>query len=308
MNSRAKNTTNNYGYAFGKFKSWCNRFSEIKSYPAESIYVALYLSTLIQSGESYSVIEMAYYGIKWHHAFLNNNPCNDKLCKELLEAGKRLNSRKVKKKDPVTIEHIKKLLTHYNGIRNCSLLNLRTFTIIVLGYSGLMRYSEISDLKRHDFVFEESYVKIFIEKSKTDQYRDGHWLFLAKTGSHLCPVNLLKVYFHRADIKEDSEEYIFRAMTYFKSSDIHKLRQKNTPLSYPTARENVLNAFTDIGLDAKRFGLHSLRSGGASAAANNGVSDRLFKRHGRWKSDKAKDGYVEDSLKSLLSVSSKLGL
>ena len=38
----------------------------------------------------------------------------------------------------------------------------------------------------------------------------------------------------------------------------------------------------------KLFGLHSFRSGGATAAANNGVKYRLFKRHGRWKSEKAR--------------------
>ena len=47
----------------------------------------------------------------------------------------------------------------------------------------------------------------------------------------------------------------------------------------------VLQNLAALGLDPKRFGLHSLRSGGASAAANAGVPDRLFKRHGRWRSE-----------------------
>ena len=51
--------------------------------------------------------------------------------------------------------------------------------------------------------------------------------------------------------------------------------------------------------------MHSLRSGGATAAANAGVLDRLFKRHGRWRSESAKDGYVKDSVSSLLSVSTQ---
>jgi hypothetical protein len=38
------------------------------------------------------------------------------------------------------------------------------------------------------------------------------------------------------------------------------------------------------------FGLHSLKAGGASTAASAGIADRMFKKHGRWKSDKAKDG------------------
>ena len=32
----------------------------------------------------------------------------------------------------------------------------------------------------------------------------------------------------------------------------------------------------------------------------------LFKRHGRWKSDQAKDGYIKDNLDSLLSKSKSL--
>ena len=40
----------------------------------------------------------------------------------------------------------------------------------------------------------------------------------------------------------------------------------------------------------------------ASLAANKGIPDTLFKHHRRWKSDRAKDGHVEDDLKMLLPV------
>ena len=60
--------------------------------------------------------------------------------------------------------------------------------------------------------------------------------------------------------------------------------------------------------DIKSYGLHSLRSGGATSAAQFGISDRLFKRHGRWKSVSAKDGYVKDDLSQKLSVSKNLGI
>ena len=58
-------------------------------------------------------------------------------------------------------------------------------------------------------------------------------------------------------------------------------------------RELVLGAFESLGYSK-------------TAAANAGVSDRLFKRHGRWKSETAKDGYVKDNLDSLLLVSQSL--
>ena len=73
-------------------------------------------------------------------------------------------------------------------------------------------------------------------------------------------------------------------------------------------RELFLAMIKSIGLAPKEFGLHSLRSGGATAAANAGVPDRLFKRHGRWKSELAKDGYVKDLLSSRLLVSKSLGV
>ena len=56
------------------------------------------------------------------------------------------------------------------------------------------------------------------------------------------------------------------------------------------------------------YSLHSLRSDGATTATKAEIPNRVFKRHGRWKSDKAKDGYVQDSLEKLLSVSQSLGL
>ena len=64
----------------------------------------------------------------------------------------------------------------------------------------------------------------------------------------------------------------------------------------------------NIGVDPSKFGLHSLRSGGASPAANNGINDRIFQRHGRWKSAEAKNIYVDDSIEQRLTVSKRLGL
>ncbi|XP_057290778.1 uncharacterized protein LOC130613452 [Hydractinia symbiolongicarpus] len=87
---------------------------------------------------------------------------------------------------------------------------------------------------------------------------------------------------------KEGDEYIFRAITSSRKNE--RLRPKHEPLSSP------------------KFSPHSLRSGGATAAANRGVPDRLFKRHGRWRSEKAKDGYVQDDISILLSVSESLGL
>ena len=64
----------------------------------------------------------------------------------------------------------------------------------------------------------------------------------------------------------------------------------------------------ELGYPISGYGLHSLRAGGASAAAQAGVPDRLFRQHGRWRSETAKDGYVEDSIENRLSVSKCIGI
>jgi len=73
-------------------------------------------------------------------------------------------------------------------------------------------------------------------------------------------------------------------------------------------RDYFKSTFKDILPAIALFSMHSLRAGGASATAKCSVADRLFQRHGRWKSVSSKNGYVEDSLKSGLLVSKNLGI
>lgn len=53
---------------------------------------------------------------------------------------------------------------------------------------------------------------------------------------------------------------------------------------------------------SSNIGLHSMRASGASMVARTNVNERCWKRHGRWKSESAKDGYVADSVEKRLSV------
>ena len=148
-------------------------------------------------------------------------------------------------------------------------------------------------------------MSLFIESSKTDVYRDGHWLVISRTFTKLCPVKNLELYLQLAQFT-DSDSYLFQNVT--KCKDKYSFRNENKPMSYMRMREIFIDAFTPFVENVKSYGLHSLRSGGASSAANFGIQDRLFKRHGRWKSETAKDGYVKDSLSERLTVSQNLGL
>ena len=150
-------------------------------------------------------------------------------------------------------------------------------------------------------------MKIFIEKSKTDIYKNGNWIYIARGNSELCPVATLQWYLNMAEINEYSEEFIFRSITNHRNHQHRTLRKKNVPLSYTRARELFLDVVTAVGMK-REFSLHSLRSGGASAAGNAEVNDWLFRSHEQWRSESAKDGYVNANIEALLTVSGMLGL
>ena len=67
--------------------------------------------------------------------------------------------------------------------------------------------------------------------------------------------------------------------------------RKYSSISYICLWEQFKNKLSKLGYNPLEFGLHSTRTGGATKAANESVPDRLFKHHGRWKSDNVKDGY-----------------
>jgi hypothetical protein len=73
-------------------------------------------------------------------------------------------------------------------------------------------------------------------------------------------------------------------------------------------RDLVKKKAVGLGLNASDFGTHSLHAGGSSAAANSGVCDRLFQRHGRWASVAAKDGYIKDYIKKNKRLSVTLAM
>ena len=90
--------------------------------------------------------------------------------------------------------------------------------MMLLCFTGFLRYDEAANLKLEDIVFQDSFMKIFIEKSKTDQFREGAWVFIAKADSDICPTKILRKYITEANLVNPND-YLFRAMTYFKSKN-----------------------------------------------------------------------------------------
>ena len=303
--SRAFSIVKKYGHAFEKFRKWviCNGLGSSDALPAKAFMVATYLASLIQESNSASPVISAFYAIKWYHD-INGllSPTDSKLVVNVLESGKRILGKETIKKQPVTIEIISSVyntLYEYGNIES-----QRIICAILVGFSGFMRSAELLNIKVSDIVFNPTYMLIFVESSKTDKYRDGAWIMIAKTGTELCPVENVSKYLSWT--KLSGNDFLFCNICATKTGYV--VRKTNKQMSYTNLRELFLEALSPHVTDIKKYSLHSLRSGGATAAANKGVKDRMFKRHGRWISESAKDGYVQDSVDDRLQVSLNLGL
>ena len=77
-------------------------------------------------------------------------------------------------------------------------------------------------------------------------------------------------------------------------------------LTYSNVRDIVKSKASQLGLDPRLYATHSMLSGGATAAAEAGVSDRLMQKHGRWACASSKDIYIKDDLNKRLKISQHL--
>ena len=305
LRAKAPSTVQKYSGAFKRWKAWAGQKDEVPVYPAKPLHIALYLTYLIKKSVTSAPVEEAVNALSWvHQVGTVEDPTRHTLVVQVLQGAKRILAHRVQKKEPITPEILLSLVERF-GQQSATLADIRLITMCLVAFAAFLRYSEVAGLKESDVVTYADHMELFIEKSKTDQYRDGAWVVVARVSSPCCAVAMVERYVTMANIGKDETKHFFRGITTTKTGE--KLRQGGG-LSYSRARELMLSKLEALGLDKRKFGLHSLRAGGASAAANAGIPDRWFKRHGRWRSENAKDGYIKDSLESRLAVTRAMGL
>ena len=131
-------------------------------------------------------------------------------------------------------------------------------------------------IKYGDINFHSGYVISNLKVSKTDLLRKGNQVVIAESSNDdTCPAKIFKRYLsHLESSPVDPSHYVFRAL--YKTRSGHTLVSINKPISYSSVRDYFKSTFRDIVPKIALFSTHSLRAGGASAAANAGVADKLF--------------------------------
>ena len=162
----------------------------------------------------------------------------------------------------------------------------RDKALLLTGFAGAFRRSEIVAINCTDLEFVIEGVVITIGRSKTDQEGQGRKIGIAFDENCGCPVEALRVYMAEGKIVEGP---VFRSAT---SKDELSLAR----LSDRSVANIIKQRINMIGLNPDDYSGHSLRSGFATSAANAGFASVSIMQQTGHKSVAVMERYVRGSV------------
>ena len=163
------------------------------------------------------------------------------------------------------------------------LKGIRDRALLLLGFAGAFRRSELVALDCEDIEESETGLKIRIKFSKTDQEGEGATIAIVR-GSIACPVEALKAWRDAAGITTGP---VF--------CSIRKGGKVGARLSAQSVADVVKAHAENVGLDPALFAGHSLRAGFLTSAAKRGASIFKMMDQSRHRSVDTLRGYVRDA-------------
>jgi len=262
--SKANNTLRAYKSDFRDFGAFCVKHG-LNSLPTEPKIVSLYLTHLSKNSKI-STLRRRLVSISMVHK-LKGHYLDTKhpIIVENLMGIRRIKGSIQRGKKPILINHLKLIINVINDQKIDEIKKLRDKSIILVGFSGGFRRSELISIDYEDLDFVQEGVKINIKKSKTDQFGEGMIKGLPYfTNEIYCPVTILKKWLEISKIQSGP---IFRRFTKGLSLSGKRLTDQSVVL--------LIKAYLNLaGIDNKNFSGHSLRSGFATVAAESGAEER----------------------------------
>ena len=201
--SRAPSTSSTHFSSYNRWRSWAREHG-LTVFPASPFHFAIYLRHLMTEAKTASPLESAVHSIAWFHQLGGEpSPSDHPLVKSTLAGAQRLLAHQTTKKEPITVSQLEQLVAS-KADSMASLYNIRSVVICLLAFAAFLRFDELAKLVRSDVKIENDMLKLFIQSSKTDQYRDGAWTVVASCGKATCPVAMVNRYLERAGLSCDS--------------------------------------------------------------------------------------------------------
>ena len=250
-NSKAHNTLRAYQADFKDFTKFCLK-NGFNSMPSNPKIIALYL-THLSSFSRFSTLKRRLASIKVIHR-LKGHYIDTKhpIIAENLMGIKRKMGVKQTSKKPILINDLKLIINVIDKDKN-EYKKLQNKALILIGFAGGFRRSELVSIEYEDIEFVNEGVKILVQRSKTDQTGLGMTKAIPYFQNKIyCPVTSLKDWISHSKISDGK---------------IFKISDKTVAL---TIQKYALLA----GLDKTKYAGHSLRSGFATSTAETGADER----------------------------------
>ena len=262
--SKANNTLRAYKSDFRDFGAFCAKHG-FNSLPTEPKVVSLYLTNL-SANSKISTLRRRLVSIGVVHK-LKGHYLDTKhpVIIENLMGIKRKKGSIQKGKKPILINHLKQIINVIDEQKIEKIKKLRNRTLILIGFGGGFRRTELISIDYEDLDFVEEGVKITLRRSKTDQFGEGLVKGLPYfTNEKYCPVTSLKSWINLSKIKTGP---IFRRFAKNSILTGNRLTDQSVVLL-------IKDCLKLAGIENQNYSGHSLRSGFATVAAESGADER----------------------------------
>lgn len=270
--SLSEGTKRGYRHDVAQFEAWGG------SIPASPETIAAYLAYLSSTHKTATIMRRVTALSKAHEAIGASNPTQSEIVKATMRGIKRTIGTASREAKPVLREDLFQMLECMGD----STKDMRDKALILLGFAGAFRRSEVIGLDVADTEQVRQGIVVTLRKSKTDQEGRGYKIGIPFGRSRWCPVKHLTDWLNHAKIKAGP---IFRGI----NRHGHVANQR---LSGEAVSIIVKERAEAAGFDPDAYSGHSLRAGLATSAVIAGVSTLSIRRTTRHASDSMLARYV----------------
>jgi len=260
--AKAPATLKAYRNDWRDFETWC-REHQLPSLPSTPETVALFIADRASTLASGTITRRLTSITKAHQAAgFTNSPSTTRhfVVGETLKGIRRTIGAAQHGKDPLLSADIRRIV----AARREDLLGLRDSALVLVGFAGGFRRSELAGIHLCDLKFSADGVVVAVRKSKTDQEGAGREVGLPFGASQdTCPVRALSQWLDRAAIREGP---VFRSVGRYGHVSLRGLHTDSIG-------KLLKRAAGRAGLKVEELGGHSLRAGCVTQAAMNGVRE-----------------------------------
>jgi len=278
--SLSASTQKFYAIDLRMFIAWCDSLGDT-ALPATPETVARFLAAQASRGIKPATLVRRLAAIRMaHEAKGYATPTQHKAVKAVLKGIKREKGTAPRKKAPATAERIENMVAHCSE----TVTGLRDKALLLLGFAGAFRRSELVALTINDIERTPEGVKVTIRKSKTDQEGQGQVVAILN-GARFRVVNALNAWLSAASI---TDGYLFRSIK--KGGQVQAMALTDRSVA------NIVKRYAGMaGLTVDNFSGHSLRAGFITSGAAAGADLFKLMEVSRHKKPETVIGYVRES-------------